>query len=183
MDPISILKLVVSRLERLKIPYMLTGGLAVSFWGLPRTTHDVDIIIEAEREDKEKIVDTFKKDFYISKEAVSEAIEKKFTFNIIHFKSSLKVDFWLIKKDPYKILEFERRKKEKIFGKKIYIISPEDLILIKLFWYREGGSSRHLEDIKSILVIQKSKLDLNYIKNWARRQSTVEILENILKKK
>ncbi len=181
MDLVFLLKLVVKRLEDLKIPYILTGGLAVSFWGLPRTTHDIDIVIEAKSEDKDKIVNSFKKDFYISEEAVRQAIEQRFTFNIIHYKAGLKIDFWLVKKDTFRISEFKRRLKEKIFNKQIYIISPEDLILEKLLWYREGQSTRHLEDIEGILKI--SKPNLNYIKNWAEKQSTIEILEGILKKK
>jgi len=160
---------------------MLTGGLAVSFWGLPRTTHDIDIVIEAKEEDKNKIIDGFKKDFYISEEAVSQAIRQRFTFNIIHYKAGLKIDFWLTKKDPQRIIEFKRRQKKKIFGKEIYIISLEDLILEKLLWYKESESTRHLEDIEGILKISKG--DLAYIKNWARQQSTIEILEELIKKK
>lgn len=179
MDLVSILKIVVRRLEKLKIPYILTGGLAVSFWGSPRTTHDIDIVIDARKEDQGKILDIFKKDFYISKIAVSEAIDRRFTFNIIHFKEGLKVDFWLSKKDAFRILEFKRRLKKKIFSKEIYIISPEDLILEKLLWCKESRSWKHLEDIRSILEI--SKPDLNYIKKWARQQSTAEILDEIIK--
>lgn len=179
MDLVSILKIVVNRLAVLKIPYLLTGGLAVSYWGLSRTTHDIDIIIEAEKEDKDKIINIFKKDFYISKEAVELAIDQRFTFNIIHSKTGLKIDFWLTKKDPHKILEFKRGLNKKIFGKQISIITPEDLILEKLLWYKDGGSSRHLEDIKGILQI--SKPDLTYIRDWTEKQSTSEILEDILK--
>ena len=181
MDLVFLLKLVISRLEKLEIPYILTGGLAVSFWGFPRTTHDIDIVIDAQEKDKNKIIKIFEKDFYISDIAVSQAIAQRFTFNIIHNKSGLKIDFWLSKNDSYKILEFKRRLKKKIFGKDIYIISPEDLILGKLLWYKESQSSRHLEDIKSIFDI--SKPDLNYIKDWAERQSTIEILNEILEKK
>ncbi len=158
---------------------MLTGGLAVSFWGLPRTTHDIDIVIGAQKKDKDKIVKIFKKDFYISEEAAGRAIEKEFTFNIIHFKTGLKIDFWLAKKDSFRILEFKRKKREKIFAKEIYIISPEDLILEKLLWYKEGQSTRHLEDIKGIVKI--SKIDQDYLKNWAKKQSTIKILENLIK--
>lgn len=180
MDLVSLLKIVVNRLEKAEIPYMLSGGLAVSYWGLPRTTHDIDIVIEAKSEDEEKIVNLFKKDFYISPEATKEAIEKRFTFNIIHFKTNLKVDFWLVKKDSFGLSEFKRRLKRKIFNKEIFIISPEDLILSKLLGYKETGSDRRLEDAKSILKI--SRVNLNHIKGWAQKQSTIDILEEILKK-
>lgn len=179
MDLVSLLKIVVNRLEKAGIPYMITGGFALNFWGHPRTTHDIDIVIEAKKEDKEKIINLFKDDFYVSKEAVEDAIEHQFTFNILHLKSGAKVDVWLVKKDPFRILEFKRKLKKKFFNKEFFIISPEDLILSKLLWYKEGESSRQLEDIKSIL--QTSKINLNYIKSWAEKQSTIEILNKVIK--
>lgn len=181
MDLVSLLKIVKERLTKAGIEYMITGGLAVSFWGFPRTTHDIDIVIEAKKEDKNKIVDLFKKDFYISPEAIEDAIENRFTFNIIHLKSGLKVDFWLIKKDSFGETEFRRKLKKKMFGEEVFVISAEDLILSKIMGYKETLSHRRLEDAKSILMT--SKVDLEYIKNWTKRQSTSKILEEILKNK
>lgn len=181
MDLISLLKLVVGRLEKLKIPYVVTGGIAVSFWGAPRTTHDIDIIIEIGASKKSGIIKAFRNDFYISRGGIEGMLEHNISFNIIHNKSGLKVDFWPIdKKDSHKVIEFKRSIVKNIFGKKISIIAPEDLIVVKLQWFKDSNSSRHLEDIKSILQI--SKVDLNYIKKWAERQSTIKILDAILKK-
>lgn len=179
MDLVSLLKKVTNKLEKARIPYMVSGGVAVSYWGFPRTTHDIDIVIEAEKEDKEKIINFFKKDFYISSKATEDAIETRFTFNIIHLKSGLKVDFWLVQKDSFGESEFRRRLKRKMFGKEICIISPEDLVLSKLLAYKETQSNRRLEDAESIF--KTSKVDLKYIKNWAEKQSTIKILEEIIK--
>ena len=180
MDLVSILKIVKKRLDKADIEYMVSGGMAVSFWGFPRTTHDIDIVIEAREKDKNKILKLFEKDFYISPEAVEEAIKERFTFNIIDNKSGLKIDFWLIKRDAFGKSEFGRKQKEKMFGENIFIISPEDLILCKLMGYKETQSHRRLEDAKSILAA--SKVDLKYIKNWAKKQGTIDILEDIIKK-
>jgi len=175
MDLVSLLKIVVERLDKAEIPYMISGGIAVSYWGFPRTTHDIDVVIEAKKEDEEKIFSLFKKDFYVSPEAIEDAIERRFTFNIIHLKSGTKVDFWLLKNDPFGTAEFRRKLKKQIFGKEISIISPEDLILCKLLGYKETKSTRRLEDAESIL--KTSKIDLEYIKDWAKKQSTIKILE------
>ncbi len=178
MDLVSLLKIVKKRLDKADIPYMVSGGIAVSFWGFPRTTHDIDIVIEAHEKDKDKIIKLFKKDFYISSEAVEEAIKERFTFNIIDNKSGLKIDFWLLKRDAFGESEFKRKLKKKIFGEYIFIISPEDLILCKLMGFKETQSHRRLEDAKSILAT--SKIDLEYVKNWAKKQKTMDILEIIL---
>jgi hypothetical protein len=180
MELVSLLKIVKKRLDKADIEYMVSGGVAVSFWGFPRTTHDIDIVIEAKEKDKDKIIKLFEKDFYISDEAVEEAIKNRFTFNIIDNESGTKIDFWLVKKDEFGKSELERKLKKRMFGENIFIISPEDLILCKLIGYKETQSHRRLDDAKSIL--QTSKVDLKYIKSWSKKQGTIDILENIIKK-
>lgn len=179
MELVSLLKIVKKRLDKANIEYMVSGGVAVSFWGFPRTTHDIDIVIEAQETDKDKIIKLFEKDFYISDEAVGEAIKNRFTFNIIDNKSGLKVDFWLIKRDAFGKSEFNRKIKKKMFGESISIISPEDLVLCKLIGYKETRSHRRLDDAKSIL--KTSKVDMTYIKSWTKKQGTTNILKNIIK--
>jgi len=100
------------------------------------------------------------------------------SFNLIHHKTGIKIDFWLVdKKDPHKVLEFSRALKKKFFGQTISIIAPEDLIIVKLKWCQDGESFRHLEDVKSVLRI--SKVDTAYIKQWAHKQGTLEIFNQI----
>src|SRR3989344_6905452 len=142
MDLVFLLKIVKKRLDKAGIPYMASGGVAVSYWGFPRTTHDIDIVIEAGEKDKDKIIKLFEKDFYISDEAVEEAIKNRFTFNVIDNKSGLKIDFWLIKRDAFGKSEFSRKIRRKMFGENIYIISPEDLILCRLIGFEETKSDR-----------------------------------------
>lgn len=179
---VSLLHFVVKKLELLKIPYVVTGGLAVSYWGLPRSTHDIDIIIEIDHSKINAILKAFEKDFYISREGVEDMLEHNVSFNVIHNESQTKIDFWPVnKKDAHKIAEFKRAQKENVFGKKIFMIAPEDLILAKLQWFQDSTSGRHLEDIKSILKI--SKVDMDYIKRWSEKQGTLEILNEIIRKK
>src|SRR3989338_5485928 len=105
--------------------------------------------------------------------------KNRFTFNIIDNKSGLKIDFWLLKKDAFGKSEFSRKIKERMFGEDIFIISPEDLILCKLMGFEETKSGRRLQDAKSIL--QTSKVDMKYIRSWAEKQGTIEILNDLLK--
>lgn len=172
-------------LETLKIPYAVTGGVAVAFWGKPRFTADIDIIIELEAENISplaKLLLSIDKDVYVSEEAMRDALKRKGEFNFVHPQTGLKVDFWVkdTKADIYGKLKIEKAIAQNIDGQKVFFISPEDLILSKLFWYRESQSPQHLEDIKTIFDIQKSKLDLKYIKTWAEKQSTIKILERLL---
>jgi hypothetical protein len=168
-------------LTKLKIPYVITGGFAVSVWGKPRYTADIDVVIELLPEKLDKLAENLlliDKNIYLSKEAMREALEKKGEFNFIHPQTGLKVDFW-IAKDDFEKLKIKRRVLKKFGKQKIAFITPEDLILSKLMWYKESESSKQLEDIKSIFEI--SKVNLKYIKYWAKKQFTIKILKNLIK--
>ncbi len=168
-------------LENLKIPYIITGGMAVSVWGRPRYTADIDIVVEIIPQNINSLAKNLlsvDKDVYVSEDAIKEALKNEGEFNFIHPQSGLKVDFWVVK-DNFEKSKIERGIYKKIDNKKIHFISPEDLILSKLDWYKLTNSTRQLEDIKSVLKI--SKVDLKYIKNWAKKRSTISILEDIIK--
>lgn len=155
--------------------------MAVVVWGKPRFTADIDIVVELVAEkiplltQKLLLVD---KDVYADEGSMKDALLRKGEFNFIHPQSGLKVDFWIVKDDSFDKLRINNPVQKVIKGQKINFISPEDLILSKLLWYKESQSVRHLEDIKSILRI--SKPDLDYIKKWAQKHSTLEILNKLL---
>jgi len=86
-----------------------------------------------------------------------------------------------MKGDKLSQIEFSRKIEKKIDGQKVYFISPENLILSKLEWYKQTDSNRHLEDIQSILIISGKKLDFNYLKRGAKDLGSLEILDNILR--
>jgi len=180
MTPEQLLCKIAKILEKLDIPYLVTGGFAVAVLAKPRYTADIDIVIELIPKKVPELARellSIDKGVYISEEAMRDALEDKEEFNFIHPQTGLKVDFW-IKRYPFE--KFEKAIIKIIDGQNVNFISPEDLILSKLIWYKESKSSRHLEDIKSILEI--SKVNLNYIKKWAEEQSTIKILNEILKK-
>jgi hypothetical protein len=168
-------------LDELEIPYIITGGMAVTVWGRPRFTADIDIIVELIEKNISSLAKkllSIDKDVYVNKETMLDALTSKGEFNFIHPQSRLKVDFWIIKNDFNK-QEIKRGILKNIENYKVKFVSPEDLILSKLLWYTDTDSTRQIEDIKSVLKI--SKVDMDYIKIWAERHSTINILENILK--
>ncbi len=170
-------------LDEIKIPYAITGGMAVSVWGRPRYTADIDIIIKLILKDIDLFVNKLikiDKDVYVSKDAIKEALINKSEFNFVDPNSGLKVDFWIVDDSSDK-QEIERGIKKIIDGQKINFVSPEDLILSKLVWYVLSQSTRQLEDIKSVLNI--SSVNLDYIKKSAQKQGTIEILNKILNNK
>ncbi|MBS3819952.1 hypothetical protein KGY73_10690 [bacterium] len=168
----------VDRIHTLHIPYMMTGGIAAIFYGKPRLTHDFDLIIEMDFHRIPELVNEFKNDFYIDKEAVQQAVQHQKMFNLIHFDSGIKVDFWMVKDEEFDKTRFERRQEHTYKGRKVYFTTPEDIILIKLVWFKNSQIHKHREDAVGILEVQKG-LDEGYLKKWAERLSVKKLLREI----
>lgn len=162
-----------SVLDQLKIPYIISGGVAVSVWGKPRHTADVDIVVEINRvEAIKQLTIELKKALPMSFpdiDMATDAFNRKSEFNIIESEYGLKADFFISDNSEYKRLEISRGKLKKIDGKMIRFISPEDLVISKLLWFRESESTRQLEDIAS--VINQTNLDMVYVKKWVIKLS------------
>lgn len=175
MDPQHLLIKIVKILNSLKIPYLVTGGMAVYVWGRPRFTADIDLVVELKPEEVKQLVQILIKKGYIHEGAVRDAIKHKSEFNFIDQSTGIKVDFWMLK-DDFDQSRFKRKIAKKVLNQNVYFISPEDLILQKLLWHKESESIRQLEDIRSVMEILKNKLDSDYMRKWAKRQDTLDIL-------
>jgi len=73
-EQLDVLKLVVERLQRADIAYMISGSIALNYYAQPRLTRDIDIVVALRREDAERVTNLFAEDFYIDAEAVCNAI-------------------------------------------------------------------------------------------------------------
>lgn len=165
---------VATILESGGIDYMLTGSMALNYYATPRMTRDVDFVAVVFLKDVEKITQLFPPDqYYLSEEAVKEAILHQSSFNIIHQQKLVKVDVIIRKREEYRLLEFERRQKIELNGKPIWIVSREDLVLSKLAWADGSESSRQLDDVKNILA---GSCDMEYIRTWANRLNLTDML-------
>ena len=178
---IQILKLVITKLEELDIPYMLSGSVASSFYAQPRMTRDIDIVIELAAEQIPKITEEFSADFYIDENDVDKAVQLQSMFNIIHYQAVVKIDFIVRKDSPYRQLEFERRVKKMIADFALWVVSPEDLIISKLFWAKDSKSELQLNDVSSIVKYQAEKLDWDYIEYWVKELGLGQIWGEIEK--
>ena len=173
---LDILKDVAEKLEKINVPYMLTGSLAMMYYAQPRMTRDIDLIIELKKTLIEKFIETFSNDYYISPEAVSDSVEHSFMFNLIHLKSSVKVDCIIRKPEDYRVVEFNRRRKIKFSGIDIFIVSKEDLILSKLDWAKDSESDLQIRDIRGLL---STGYDRDYLFEWAKKLNLYNFLMSL----
>ena len=164
-EELEVLSIVTRALNGSGIAYMITGSVAMNYYAFPRMTRDIDIVIELHRKDLTTFVGLFKNDFYLSPDAIEEAITNREMFNIIHNKYVMKLDFIVKKPSKYLLAEFQRRQQIIIQGIPMWIASPEDLILSKLWWAKDTQSELQICDVKNLLSSVDS-LDIAYINRW-----------------
>lgn len=173
------IKNLAAKLQAAGIDYCITGGYAVSVWGSPRSTLDIDLITGLNAAQIPILIKAVApgKGAYLDEDDIREAVTSGGEFNYIPAESGLKVDFWVIKKENTAgTLELKRKRKEIFEGQEIFFISPEDLILSKLRWARMSGSTRHAEDIRSVLAVSGKKIDFAYLKREAAAQDLTKDL-------
>lgn len=177
----QLLKKVLAVLKKNHIDYMVTGSIVSSLQGEPRTTHDVDIVINIQVGSIQNLSDAFlPPGFYISKESILEAIVSKTMFNLIDTTEGDKIDFWILTEDPFDKSRFARKQEENVYGFNMKVSSPEDTILAKLKWAKlSGGSEKQFVDALRVYEVQFGNLDIKYIDEWADKLNVTEIWKRL----
>ena len=181
MELFELLQKIVEVLEHLQIPYLVTGSVAAMAYGEPRLTNDIDIVAAIEERNIADLLEAFPSDeFYINEDTAREAILHHGQFNIIHPASGLKVDIIIKQDTPFDRSRFTRVRR--IYPAESYqanFAAPEDVIIKKMEYYKEGGSEKHLRDITGILKISGEMVDWDYITEWAKRLDLTEVWDAI----
>ncbi len=161
-------------LNRAGIRYVVTGSVAAIFYGEPRLTHDVDLVVFLSEADIDSLAKVFPTvDFYVPPREViiAEAQrEERDHFNIIHTQSGFKADMYPTGRDELNAWAFRLRRQVEFEGETLVLAPPEYVIVRKLEYYREGGSEKHLRDIRSMLSVSGDELDQPALTYWVQRQ-------------
>jgi len=185
-DSIRVTLLVTQALEKIGIPYAVGGSLSSSLHGVMRSTLDVDIIADLRLEHIQPMLAAFSEEFYADDEMMRHAIQHRGSFNLIHYETSFKVDIFVARLRAFDQIQLQRRIRSIVATdpeRELYVISPEDVILSKLEWFRMGGevSDRQWRDILGVLKARSKELDLAYLHQWARELKVDDLLERALK--
>ena len=153
--------------DALGLPYMLTGSVVSTFYGTPRTTQDVDVVLQVNGRDVKRLVDGLDPDaYYVSESAALDAVRLTGQFNIIDMHTGWKADLIICKKRAFSRTEFERRVLVPLLGREVWVASVEDAIVSKLEWSNKGSSERQLRDVRGMLAHRYAELDSDYIEHW-----------------
>jgi hypothetical protein len=174
---------VIEVLERLGIPYMVVGGFAATFYGEPRLTIDVDIVMDMKYEHIRPLVAAFPpSNYYVSEEAVRDSLRRRYPFNVIQPATGAKVDLVPLSGDPFTRSAFQRRQRLAYdeAGHSATFITAEDIVVAKLIAHRETESDKHLRDARGVLTMQWGDLDLEAMRRVARAGNVLATFEKLL---
>ncbi len=181
MEPNDLLRAVVSVFERLNAAYLVTGSMATIAYGEPRFTNDIDVVADLKLPHVEPFCAAFAPpDYYLSRDAVQAAVRTRQQFNVIHVTAGLKADIIVSKDSEFDRSRFARRRRLPTGSQgDAFFAAPEDVIVKKLEYFREGGSEKHVRDIIGVLKIQGDRIDRSYVEHWIHQLGLVDLWHQI----
>lgn len=165
-EELDVLLDISRRLDLVEIPHMVTGSIAMSLYVRPRMTRDIDVVVVLQTGDVDRLVTSLEDSYYIDTGAARRAVLQPGMFNAIHEELIIKVDLIPRPDTEYALHAFERRQFIDIIGRRVPVISPEDLVLAKLNWAEASHSETQIQDVKALLEYEG--LDMTYIANWVQ---------------
>jgi hypothetical protein len=165
----GLLDRLVRLLDAAGVPFMIAGSFASSAHGLPRTTQDLNVVVDPPGpEELDALVRSMPSDqYYVDADAARDALRHWTMFNVVDYGSGWKVDFTVRKNRAFSRGEFGRRMKFTLLDVPVYVASPEDTVVAKLEWSKQsGGSERQRRDVAGILATVGNELDRAYIERW-----------------
>jgi len=183
-DPISLALDIAQILNRLDIPYLVGGSVASAMLGESRATEDIDLVADLSPGKITSLIQALVPRFYVSEEAVQDAVRYQRSFNLIDNESLGKIDIFVLKDDPFQQSEFRRRRSQVVREPNGELVLPtaEDIILQKLLWYRmtRKQSDKQWRDILGVMKLQGETLDFGYLWQWAESLHVSESLADAL---
>lgn len=179
MQQLELLSAFVSPLEKSEIPYFVTGSIASIFYGEPRLTHDIDIVIHLSSSELLKFSSMFPLSQYYCppREVLMIELNRRpfGHFNLIHHESGLKADIYPDAEDELHKWAFENRKRIDLGNNMLLWLAPAEYVIIrKLEYFREGGSEKHLRDIQKMVIHLENNLDREHLVNELKARGLIE---------
>ncbi|MBW2702928.1 MAG: hypothetical protein JRF33_19070 [Deltaproteobacteria bacterium] len=171
MQAIEKVLLLIDPINRLGLPYMVTGSVASIVYGEPRMTQDVDLVLHLRPGDVKPLLDTYgEQDFYCPpEENLRQELRRsqRGHFNIIHHASGFKADVYLMEQSPLQTWAMARKHRLELTKSSFLWLAPMEYVIVqKLLYYREGGSDKHLRDIRGMMLLSQEQLDGDALHDW-----------------
>lgn len=184
-EPISIMQFVADLFERLGIQYVIGGSMASAYYGVGRSTLDVDFVADVRPDQIAELSQALRPGFYLDEQMIADAIKNRGSFNMIHLATMFKVDVFIPGTRVFDRRQLQRRRSAAIGpedNQRVFLLTPEDIILAKLDWYNRGGrvSDRQWHDVLGVILTQQELLDYEYIRANAVALAIGDLFEKAL---
>jgi len=184
-EQVAVIKKFTDVLDELKIMYAVGGSIASSLYGTVRFTQDADITVKEFRAVAGGLYERLKDEFYLSREAMAQALDSFGSFNAIHLETSFKIDVFIQGPSEFEQQLLMRSRRVRLSNseeKRFCVVSPEDIVLLKLSWYARSGcvSDRQWDDIRGVLRVQAESLDFQYLEAWSKKLDVAELLQQAI---
>jgi hypothetical protein len=179
-DAVEVALRVAEALDKVGAGYFVGGSFASSLDGEPRATNDIDFVIDLKAGKIADFVAALGTDFEVDADMLRDAVLHGRSANVFYLPLVLKIDFFGHPHGTYDDCEFSRRRAVTVRdGRTIFVKAPEDTILRKLVWFRDGGgvSDRQWRDVLGVLRTQQDRLDSAYLRDWAKRLGVMDLFD------
>ena len=180
MNELNVALEIIRALKSHHVEFMVTGSLASNYWGRPRSTQDVDVVLRAEHLDLSAFLAALGPEYRSDRQLQFETITATQRYVITHVPTQFKAELFALSDDPFDQSRFQRRTEGVFEDMSIPFSTPEDTVVQKLRWLKGSGTQKHREDLRSVLAVQKDNLDWDYVRRWTGQHSTNELLDEIM---
>jgi hypothetical protein len=169
-------------LDSLGIHYAIGGSVASALYGTVRFTRDADITVQLSPSLADRLYELLQEEFYVSREAMREALRSQSSFNVIHFQTAFKIDLFIQGPSAFEGRLWDRRHMLRLNERSprdVSVVSPEDIVLLKLRWFNMTGgtSERQWSDVLGVLGVQGKSLDFDYLTASAKELGLESLLD------
>ncbi len=169
---------VIDVLNRHDLRYMVTGSIASNVHGIERATVDADFVLQAEGDSLSAITAALRPPLQMDPQATFETVTGT-TRYIIRSGTEYKIELFLLSDDPHDQERFRRRRKGRVANQPVWLPTPEDVIITKLRWSKQGKRTKDIEDAKNVIAVQGDSIDWAYVHHWCDKHGTLELLEQV----
>jgi len=170
----------IQAFDQLAIPYMIVGSYSSNLYGRPRSTKDADFVVQLTGDPIPALAKLLGPDIQIDPQMSFESVTGTMRYIATHRASAFKVEMFLLTGDPHDASRFQRRQLVDFEGTKVWLPTPEDVIVTKLRWSKGGNRSKDVTDVEQILAVRSVNLDLAYIRHWCDLHQTRDLFERLL---
>jgi len=159
------------------VDYMIVGSMASTYYGPPRTTQDVDVVVELDEASASRLLASIDRDrFYVAEVAAREAVARRGQFNLVDLRTGWKIDLIVRRDRPFSVEEFSRRQRAVVEGVEVFMATAEDTVLSKLEWALMSESDRQVGDAAAVLTVASNRIDNAYLDRWAEVLGIAKLL-------